>query len=103
MIPRILHRRRRCRFRADQGANPSTICIRCISNFLANGKDLVLAQRQARHAEISTTARYDLLLLLFLSDLQAAYPSPGDERKVSNPLNTLRKAMLSQGGEWSAS
>jgi integrase len=50
-----------------------------ISNFLASGKDLVLAQRQAGHADVSTTARYDrrddLLLQQAVEDLWFPLPA----------------------------
>ncbi|GAA4626800.1 tyrosine-type recombinase/integrase [Actinoallomurus vinaceus] len=51
-----------------------------ISNFLAMGGDLVLAQRQAGHSDVSTTARYDrrgdLLLQQAVEDLW--FPLPGE-------------------------
>lgn len=53
-----------------------------INNFLASGKDLVLAQRQAGHADVSTTARYDrrddLLPQQAVEDLW--FPLPDDLR-----------------------
>jgi integrase-like protein len=51
-----------------------------ISNFLAMGGDLVLAQKQAGHADVSTTARYDRRGDLLLQQAVEGFwfPLPGE-------------------------
>lgn len=75
---------KRCREAGVAEFNPHDLRRTFISNFLDSGGDLPLAQRQAGHSDITTTARYD-----HRDDtkLQSAveklwFPTPDDLRNV---------------------
>jgi site-specific recombinase XerD len=83
---------RRCKEAGIARIRPHDFRKTFISNFLASGKDLVLAQRQAGHADVSTTTRYDrrddLLLQQAVEDLW--FPAPDDLRaqNTTSPRQT---------------
>ena len=73
---------KRCREAGVAEFNPHDLRRTFISNFLDSGGDLPLAQRQAGHSDISTTARYDRREDLKLQEAveKLWLPSPADLR-----------------------
>lgn len=73
---------KRCREAKVAEFNPHDLRRTFISNFLDSGGDLPLAQRQAGHSDVSTTARYDRRDDLKLQEAveRLWLPSPTDLR-----------------------
>lgn len=74
---------KRCREAGVAEFNPHDLRRTFISNFLDSGGDLPLAQRQAGHSDVSTTARYDHREDLKLQEAveKLWLPSPADLRE----------------------
>lgn len=75
---------KRCREAGVAEFNPHDLRRTFISNFLDSGGDLPLAQRQAGHSDVSTTARYDRREDLKLQEAveKLWLPSPADLREA---------------------